>query len=157
MVHARKNRLPKPGLQMRLVGGFLGVSLLALCSQVLLLAQRLLTLASELPGGGEELRGSIPGLLSQVFGFSLLVLLPCVSLIGVLLTFRIAGPIYRFERYLADVASGGKPGPCRLREGDQLGELCELINAALESRSASAPVSPGATSDSVQDRPREAA
>ncbi|NOT30635.1 MAG: hypothetical protein HOP15_09340 [Planctomycetes bacterium] len=134
MSPARKNRLPKPALQLKLVLGFMGVSTLALCSQVLLLANRLMYLSQELPVSGEEIRSVLPELLTEVFVFSFLVLLPSVLAIGVLLTFRLAGPIYRFERYLADVAAGRESGPCRLRKGDQLQELCDLINAALEAR-----------------------
>jgi hypothetical protein len=73
-------------------------------------------------------------LLLEVLLFSFAVLLPSVLAIGVLLTFRVAGPIYRFERYLEDVAAGRDTGPCRIREGDQLQELCDRINAALEAR-----------------------
>ena len=47
-----------------------------------------------------------------------------------LVTFRIAGPIYRFEQYLAGIAEGRQLGPCRIREGDELVELCARINEA---------------------------
>lgn len=132
----RRNKLPKPRLQLRLMLGFVGVSTLALSVQVLLLAQRLVNLAQDLPLGGDELRKTLPTLLFDVAGFSLLVLLPAVLGIGVLMTFKIAGPIYRFERYFEDVAAGRDTGPCRIRPGDELQELCQKINAAMAVRTA---------------------
>jgi hypothetical protein len=50
--------------------------------------------------------------------------------VGVLSTFRIAGPIYRFEQYLRQVVKGEAEGPCRIRDGDELWDLCDLINQA---------------------------
>lgn len=134
MSFLRKNRLPKPKIQLRLVLGFLGVSTLALSAQVLLLANRLMRLSQDLPVSGDEIRSALPGLLSEVFLFSFLVLLPSVLAIGVMLTFRMAGPIYRFESYLGDVVAGKETGPCRIRKGDELQELCDLINAALDQK-----------------------
>jgi len=51
---------------------------------------------------------------------------------GILLTFRLAGPIYRFEQYLRSVARGEQIGPCKIRKGDELQFLCDAINDATE-------------------------
>ena len=50
--------------------------------------------------------------------------------VGVLFTFRIAGPVYRFEQFLSAVVRGERPRDFRLRKGDQLTELAALINDA---------------------------
>jgi HAMP domain-containing protein len=151
----RRNRLPKPRLQLRLVLGFAGVSTLALSVQVLLLAQRLVNLAQDLPLGGAELRETLPILLFDVAGFSLLVLLPAVLGIGVLMTFKLAGPIYRFERYFDDVAAGRDTGPCKIRSGDELQELCQKINAAMAARAAAPQQAAEATALTPSLKPEE--
>ena len=58
------------------------------------------------------------------------MLLPLTIAVGILVTFRIAGPVYRFEKYLKQVIDGEEVGPCRIRDGDEFQELCELINQA---------------------------
>jgi signal transduction histidine kinase len=60
------------------------------------------------------------------------VLLPTMLVVGILVTHRIAGPVYRFEQYLGALARGENPGPCHIRRGDELQELCQQINAAFE-------------------------
>jgi hypothetical protein len=50
--------------------------------------------------------------------------------VGVLTTFRVAGPLYRIEMFLKQVARGEKPADCRLRKGDELVEFCEVVNLA---------------------------
>jgi signal peptidase II len=56
------------------------------------------------------------------------MLLPLTIAVGILVTFRIAGPVYRFEQYLKSVLRGELTGPCRIRKGDEFHELCELLN-----------------------------
>jgi nitrogen fixation/metabolism regulation signal transduction histidine kinase len=70
-------------------------------------------------------------MLVEALLVSLLFLVPMTVGVGILATFRIAGPIYRFETYLDQVARGEEVGPCKLRKGDQLQGLCEKINEAL--------------------------
>jgi signal peptidase II len=50
---------------------------------------------------------------------------------GILITHRIAGPIYKFERYLESIARGEEQGDCKLRKGDELHDLCERLNTAV--------------------------
>ena len=68
----------------------------------------------------------------MILGLSFGLLLPFTFAIGVLITFRVAGPVHRFYVYLAQVIRSEEVGPCRLRKGDDLQELCELINKATE-------------------------
>ena len=62
----------------------------------------------------------------------MLLLLPATFAVGLLVTHRLIGPIYRFEKYLAQVIAGETREPCRIRKGDELVELCDLINRATE-------------------------
>jgi hypothetical protein len=55
-----------------------------------------------------------------------------IFLIGVLTTFRIAGPLSRLETHLRSIVQGEEPGPLRLRGGDELQGVAELLNRALE-------------------------
>ena len=130
--YKRRIKLIKPRLQVRLIGAFTAVAVIALLLQYLLVAQHLTWTAARLPMGGEYLMDEIPRILMQVLGISFAVLFPLAFAIGVIATFRVAGPVYRFEKYMGELAEGGDPGICRLRSGDELQELCDLINEARE-------------------------
>lgn len=128
----RRQMLIKPGIQLRLGGIFAGLSILCLLIQFLLFTSLLSSAASEMPVGGDYLLDMVPGLLYRSLAFSALIALPLTLLAGVYATFGITGPIYRFESYLREVIQGTQLGPCKLRKGDSLDELCGLINQATE-------------------------
>jgi hypothetical protein len=128
--YKRKVKLIKPGLQLKLVAMFLGVSTTSLLLQYLLFASRLSEVATGLPDGGTALVAAMPSLLVEVLVLSFAFLFPVMICVGILSTFRIAGPVYRFERYLEQIARGDQVGPCRLRRGDELWDLCDRINEA---------------------------
>jgi uncharacterized protein YneF (UPF0154 family) len=68
---------------------------------------------------------------ASIFGTVTVVLVVAIvaSVIGTLLvSHRMVGPIYRIRKDLTEVAAGKKVQPIRLREGDYLHELVELIN-----------------------------
>jgi signal transduction histidine kinase len=87
-----------------------------------------MTSLSASPTERDVLMDAIPEVLIQSLLLTFCVVLPLIFLVGVLLTFRIAGPVYRFETYLSQILRGENPGECRLRKGDELNELCGLIN-----------------------------
>ena len=128
----RRNKLPKPGLQLRLVGAFAGLCLLALLSQTLVMGVALSGLAGSLPSGGGHLASEVPGLLTRTFLWSCALLLPALLLIGILITFRVAGALTGLERHLQAVVRGEVTGPCQLRRKDDLQDFCALMNEALE-------------------------
>jgi hypothetical protein len=130
--YKRKKKLIQPRLQLRLIFTFLGVALLALLLQFLLFGASLSALASEMPTDGPILIDRIPQYTLLVFGTSLCLLLPMTLCVGVLVTFRIAGPLYRFEQHLKAIARGEDPGVCRIRREDELQEFCQTLNAALD-------------------------
>lgn len=131
--HRRRIKLIKPRLQLRMIGSFLGLCTLGLLAQTLVLGSLLLQTSADLPIGGAYLARELPTLLLRAGLLSLGLLMPALLLIGTHITFRIAGPLFRFERHLAEVARGKWPEPCRLRKGDDLQEMCSLINRALDS------------------------
>lgn len=133
----RRRRLVRPSLQLRLIGTFLGIATLAMLVQLVLLGQKLAIMAGTMPEEGAQLSTEIPGLLSSVALVSFAVLLPCTLVCGIAVTFRIAGPVHRFESHLRSLCDGGDPGELRLRADDELQDLCELINQALDLRASS--------------------
>lgn len=124
----RKKKLVQPRLQLRLIGFFMGIATLGLLLQFLLLAARLSAALGRLDDGGAELADEVPAMMLEVLGFSLMIVLPIVFAIGILLTFRIAGPAYRIETYLRSLARGGESEPCQIRKNDELQSLCEAVN-----------------------------
>jgi len=126
--YRRRIKLIKPSLQLRLVGIFFGLTCLGGLIQVLHLAMRLSQLASSMPEGGNYLLMQLPGLPLEIFLVSFFLLLPLTMVVGVMCTFRIAGPLYRLEKFMREVQDGSQSEECRLRKGDQLKELCGLVN-----------------------------
>lgn len=130
--HPRRQKLIKAGIQLRMSGIFAGLTIVCLLLQWLLFSALLTSAANQMPVGSEYLLDLVPTLLGRSILFSVALALPLTLLVGILTTFRITGPIYRFESYLRGVISGTQLGPCKIREGDALGELCSLINEATE-------------------------
>jgi hypothetical protein len=131
-VERRSQKLVKRDIQLRLGALFAGVSTLCLLLQWLLLSSLLANAARKMPVGGEYLLDLVPALLNQTLLLSAVIALPLTLVAGIYATFRISGPIYRFECYLREVIRGTQLGPCKIREGDALAELCDLINEATE-------------------------
>ena len=127
----RTKQLIQPRLQLRLILTFLGVALIGLILQFVLFAATLSALASEMPQDGPLLLERVPSYTLTVLAISVCVVFPLTITIGILTTFRIAGPLYRFEQHMKAIARGDDPGECHLRNGDQLQDLCEIFNAAL--------------------------
>jgi hypothetical protein len=141
----RRTKLIRPSLQLKLIAAFLGLSVLCMLLQTLLFGMQLSRAAHELPDSGRDLVVKLPEMLLETLTFCLFLFVPVATAVGVLITFRVAGPIHRFETYLRRVASGEEKGPCTLRKGDDLQELCGLINRATE------PVRNGSLSKSESD------
>jgi hypothetical protein len=126
--YRRRIKLIKPRLQLKLIGVFVGLSALGFLLQSLHVGLRMSELAASVPEGGTYLMAVMPELPLEILLVSFGMLLPLTIAVGILVTFRIAGPVYRFEKYLKAVIAGEEAGPCRIRKGDEFQELCELIN-----------------------------
>ncbi len=150
--YQRRRKLPKPGIQLRLIGAFCGLAILTGLVQLLLVARELVLVADRFPDGGGMLIRELPDLFARVGLLSCLLVVPATVCIGVLVTFKLAGPIYRFERYLQAVIRGEAHGPCAIRKGDELQELCDLINAALAAERARSATKSEASSEGEAER-----
>ncbi len=133
----RKKRLVKARLQLKVIMTFIGIATVAALFQVILLNRSLAELAEKMPRDGDLLMSELGGIARTNVALSLGFLVPFMLGMGLILTHRIAGPIYRFEMFLEQVISGEYDGPVRIRKGDEFQELCDRINdavATLESR-----------------------
>lgn len=126
--YKRRIKIIRPRLQLKLVFSFLGMTLLALMLQFMVFLKTVTNIASALPADHDVLMEAVPEIVVQSLLLTFLVIVPLVFLVGVLMTFRIAGPIYRFESWCKSLLRGEDPGECRLRQGDELNELCSLLN-----------------------------
>ena len=149
--YKRKRKLIRPGLQLRLSGVFVGLVTLMLLLQYMLLGAELYRAAGELPSDGTRLLAMTDGVALRVVVASALVFLPLTLLVGVLASFRIAGPVYRFERFLEALRDGEQPEDFQLRDGDELKEIATLLNDATR------PMRTRATVEDPGGRARDAA
>ncbi|MFT7485380.1 MAG: hypothetical protein ACI9F9_001230 [Candidatus Paceibacteria bacterium] len=134
--HKRKIKLIKPRFQNQLTLIFMGISSLGILMQCILFYSALGKLAADLPSDGSLLMEQMNGTLLWVLGITLLAILPLTYVIGVLTTFRVAGPMYRMEKHLRGIAKDGYTGPCTIRKGDKLQGLVEELNVATRSLAA---------------------
>jgi len=54
--------------------------------------------------------------------------------VGLWISHRVAGPIYRMRRHLQEAAAGRAPKPIRFRQGDYFQELADAYNEELITR-----------------------
>ncbi len=127
----RWNKMPKSGLQLRMTMVFVTIASLAAIFQVFLINRAMIGVARKLPNDGEALLEHLPTLFSTSVMWTGLVLIPVLLLVGILMTFRVAGPVFRIERYLNDVADGKDVGQCTIRGRDELHSLCDAVNRAV--------------------------
>ncbi len=129
----RTRKLILPGLQLYLTLSFLAISALSLLFQFVVFSNTAANAARELPNDADLFLNSFVGIMTRACLLSFGVVLPLTLLVGVLITSKVAGPVYRFETHLQRVIEGTDAGPCRIRTGDQLQGLCETLNRAVES------------------------
>lgn len=153
----RRLRLIRPRLQLRLILVFLGMAALSMQLQYILFMNALTKVAMSLPEDGLLLLDEMNGILGGILVASFALLLPLTFLIGILTTHRFAGPLYRFETFLKQVAAGQKPAPCKLRKGDELQDLCELLNQVTAPLCGHAEVRGAAGAEAGKSPEREAA
>ncbi len=65
--------------------------------------------------------------------FSLLLITPLLIVIGIFLSHRIAGPIYRMERFLGALSKGDLVNRVTLRKKDELKSLADGLNMVIDS------------------------
>ncbi|MDD5495519.1 MAG: methyl-accepting chemotaxis protein [Candidatus Omnitrophica bacterium] len=64
---------------------------------------------------------------------SLIVVAPFVAMFSIFLSHKIAGPMYRMEKFLTGMAEGDFSSRITLRKGDELMSLANKINGVIDS------------------------
>ncbi len=128
----RSRYLIEPRFQGKFILAFLSIASLYVLVQAFVFSHMIVNVAGELPQGEEMLLPAFFSGLKINLLVTLLVLVPLTVAIGTFLTFRVAGPLYRFRTYLGQIADGEYPGPCRIRKEDDLQDLCDVLNRAVE-------------------------
>lgn len=128
----RRRVLIQRRLQLRIAIVLLCAAVISSLVQTLVLFYGLSNLATLLPTEGVVVVQKVPSILRNQLLMTLLILVPLMLGVGILETFRIAGPLYRFEQYLRDIVAGKRPGPCRIRSNDELQEFCRVLNDATQ-------------------------
>ncbi len=125
---AKKFQLKYVGLILLLV-----FATAALCAYIVYYTSMLLMgekLANVYPQGRLV---SIVKIINFRIFLSLILVTPLVAMIGIFLSHRIAGPIYRMEKFLVNAASGDLNSHIILRAKDELISLANGINLLIDS------------------------
>ena len=100
----RPNRfLVRCRLQGKIIAVFVGTALACFAIQMTLQVIMLSLMSAELPTDREALTAHLLQTVLLSTGVGVLLLIPLSIFAGVLVTFRVAGPIYRLESYLEDL------------------------------------------------------
>lgn len=126
----RRKFLIKRGLQFRYIGIIFALALLA----SIVTGYTVFTTGWTLLG--EKLSNVYPqGRLVDVFRATNLALIknllfisPIVFVLGLLFSHKIAGPVYRIEKSLYEISNGNLTLKIKLRNGDELWGLADIIN-----------------------------
>jgi methyl-accepting chemotaxis protein len=135
----RKQYIVSAKFQLRYIGLILMLVFLTgiLCSYVVYYTSMLLLgdkLANVYPQGRLI---SIVNTVNIRILLSLVLITPLVVVIGIYASHKIAGPIYRIEKYLSAMAGGDLSIPLTLRKNDELVSLANGINNVADTMKAS--------------------
>ncbi len=126
--YKRKKKLIKPKFQLKVAGACLGLAVMAVLTMMILLNEAILDFADKGWVDSALIQDKWIGVLLSKLGIALLIFAPMTLALGIILMHRVAGPLYRFEQFLGAVVRGEHPGECRIRDGDELVDMCELLN-----------------------------
>jgi hypothetical protein len=129
-------------LQLRIALYFVLVAAGALGLEAWLVHREVAALADEPTISTAALLEAWPGVLARRAAQALLLALPVLVGVAIAVSFRVAGPMYRFEKFLREVRDEGRTAPCTLRQQDDFQEFCTLLNDALAMRGGSVGVRP---------------
>ncbi|MDR0306056.1 MAG: hypothetical protein LBI42_04370 [Chitinispirillales bacterium] len=82
-------------------------------------------------GGGSSLKREFTGTLLGIFAVGILLVVIQVVMMTIFFSHKIAGPVFRFEKACRKVIDGDYTDVIKLREGDQLNSLANLLNEAI--------------------------
>lgn len=127
----RKQYLVNKGFQLKYIGLILALTFLtaALCSYVVYYTA-MINLGEKLANVYPQGRlVSIVKIVNFRILLSIIFVTPLITIVGILLSHKIAGPIFRMEAFMKNMASGDLTSRLTLRQGDELMELAENIDS----------------------------
>lgn len=125
----RKQILIKKGFQFAYVGKILLLELIAVATTALLMSYLFLFVFNE-----SSLVSSGPwgaGLLWSTVALTL-ILMAILFWLGIRISHKIAGPMYRFEQVFNDIQEGNFNSRVYLRDGDEMQPLAKTFNAMMD-------------------------
>ena len=128
----RKQKLVDRRLQLKLVGWFVVTAAVSLGLQYVLTVNTMAEVALQPHRDTASAFDAVVHASLRNLGVCLLITLPVVAVVAVLATFRILGPLEAMKRFLGAVQRGERDQPMVLRKGDELQELCRLVNEVTE-------------------------
>lgn len=128
----RRIKLINPGVQLRMCLTFLAVAMFCITLQFALHQIAVADAGLNYPEDPVAMATYLHGKVWDHLLVSVWILLPMTIAVGVIATFRIAGPIYHLEQHLRAVARGEDPGTLFFRTHDEFRELPQVVNAALD-------------------------
>ena len=139
-----RNYLVERGFQTRQIMRLLGLSFITLIVStiaLLLFYNQIIDslMKSDLPfylmpEESEELASQLPGLRNTLFTWMTImsgINLFLVVIIGVFITKKLGGPLYRFKQIMKQIANGDLTVEVELRKGDEFQDLAEDISEAV--------------------------
>ena len=121
--------------QLRYVGVILLlVSLTAIVCSYVIYYTMMLTMGDKLANVYPQ--GRLTAIVNMVnfrILFAMLLIAPVIVMIGIYASHKIAGPLYRIERFFESMAGGDFSMPITLRKNDELRSLTDGINKVVES------------------------
>ncbi|MDA1194949.1 MAG: hypothetical protein O2894_07160 [Planctomycetota bacterium] len=126
--YKRTKKLIKPRFQLKVAGACLGIAVMAVITLMILMNDVILDFADKGWVDSAAVQDKWAGVLLTKLGIALMILAPMTLALGVILMHRIAGPLYRFEQFIQGVVRGEQTDICRIRQGDELQDLCDLLN-----------------------------
>jgi len=130
----RRRLLIKKGLQLRYIGLiFIALILTSIVTGYTVFATGWTLfgqkLASVYPQGRllHVLRG-----INMALVRNLIFVSPIIFILGLLFSHKIAGPLYRIEKTIDEIAKGSLGLKIKLRRGDELKDLAEVVNGLTE-------------------------
>ncbi len=120
----------------RIQGRFLTLTLAVIGTSLVvhsaLAVWSLTSLVDELPNDGELIQKRIVPIVLRDLGWAFVLTAPAFALLAMTALMAVIGPLYRMRSFLQRVLEGQHPEPCKLREGDEMQDLCMLLNQVTE-------------------------
>ena len=128
----RKQYIVKKGFQLRfMIIIITAMVLIAIVTGLSIYSAVMQTLVNQFHG--ENLAMIQHAITYKLFIRSLLLIF-AIAIISVFISHRVAGPIYKFERIINDLASGKKVEEFKLRKRDEFYELALAINNLIKTK-----------------------